>query len=71
MCITLTVAAAKTLPELINEFITRKKADEYHRLCQQKFDEAECRTYGDRERRHEEEGHDRRGRRVMRPRRIC
>ena len=29
------------------------------------------RCYGDRERRHEEEGHDRRGRRVMRPRRIC
>ena len=45
MRITLTEAAAKTLPELINEVITRKKADEYHRLCQQKFDEAECRTY--------------------------
>lgn len=45
MRITLTEAAAKTLPELINEFITRKTADEYHRLCQQKFDEAECRTY--------------------------
>jgi uncharacterized protein YheU (UPF0270 family) len=30
MRITLTEAAAKTLPELINEFITRKKADEYH-----------------------------------------
>lgn len=29
MRITLT-EAAKTLPELINEFITRKKADEYH-----------------------------------------
>ena len=29
------------------------------------------RCYGDRERRHEEEGYDRRGRRVMRPRRIC
>ena len=34
MRISLTEAAAKTLPELINEFITRKKADEYHRLCQ-------------------------------------
>ena len=45
MRITLTEAAAKTLPELINEFITRKKADEYHRLYQHKFDEAECRTY--------------------------
>lgn len=30
MRITLTEAAAKTLPELINGFITSKKADEYH-----------------------------------------
>ena len=29
------------------------------------------RCYGDRERRHEEEGHDRHGRRVMCPRQIC